>query len=220
MNLTERIYDGFLSGCQAEIRDGSCTKEEFVRSCDVALGALKLSSWSDVDPAIAFRLVIRYWDYTESNPTAGTPLMMDDIINAMTLTLLDEGPERLLGMPEKEFFLLPFEGGEGSLLCFQSAATPGLAFVAMNPFSLKPDYAPVLSGRELEALEVERSEDLCFYTLCVVRSPVSDSTVNLRCPVAVNDQTRRAMQVILEGGGYQMHHPLSEFGRTEEGAPC
>ena len=103
MNLTERIYDGFLSGCQAEIRDGSCTKEEFVRSCDVALGALKLSSWSDVDPAIAFRLVIRYWDYTESNPTAGTPLMMDDIINAMTLTLLDEGPERLLGMPEKEF---------------------------------------------------------------------------------------------------------------------
>ena len=52
MNLTERIYDGFLSGCQAEIRDGSCTKEEFVRSCDVALGALKLSSWSDVDPAI------------------------------------------------------------------------------------------------------------------------------------------------------------------------
>ena len=106
MNLTERIYDGFLSGCQAEIRDGSCTKEEFVRSCDVAWGALKLSSWSDVDPAIAFRLVIRYWDYTESNPTAGTPLMMDDIINAMTLTLRDEGPERLLGMPEKEFFLL------------------------------------------------------------------------------------------------------------------
>ena len=130
-------------------------------------------------------------------------------------------PDGLFGFEEeKEFFLLPFEGGEGSLLCFQSAATPGLAFVAMNPFSLKPDYAPVLSGRELEALEVERSEELCFYTLCVVRSPVSDSTVNLRCPVAVNDQTRRAMQVILEGGGYQMHHPLSEFRRTEEGAPC
>ena len=94
MNLTKRIYDGFLSGSQAEIRDGSCTKEEFVHSCDVALGALKLSSWSDVDSAIAFRLVIRYWGYTESNPTAGAPLM------------LDEGPERLLGMPEKEFFLL------------------------------------------------------------------------------------------------------------------
>ena len=129
-------------------------------------------------------------------------------------------PAGLFGFEEeKEFFLLPFEGGEGSLLCFQSAVTPGLAFVAVNPFPLKPDYAPVLTPGELKAMGVERSEDLCFYALCVVRSPVADSTVNLRCPVAINDQTRRAVQVILEEGGYHMHHLLSEFGR-EEGAPC
>lgn len=130
-------------------------------------------------------------------------------------------PEGLFGFEEeKAFFLLPFEGGEGSLLCFQSAVTPGLAFVAMNPFSLKPDYAPALSAGELKAMGVERSEDLCFYALCVVRSPVSDSTVNLRCPIAVNDHTRRAMQVILEDGSYHMHHLLSEFGRKEEGTSC
>ena len=50
---------------------------------------------------------------------------------------------------EKEFCLMPFEGSEGSLLCFQSVQTPQLAFVAMNPFALKPDYAPVLTGEEL-----------------------------------------------------------------------
>ena len=37
-----------------------------------------------------------------------------------------------------------------SMACFQSAVTPGLAFVAMNPFSLKPDYAPVLAPGELK----------------------------------------------------------------------
>jgi len=126
-------------------------------------------------------------------------------------------PEGLFGFEEeKEFFLLPFEGSEGSLLCFQSAVTPGLAFVAMDPFSLKPDYAPVLTAGELKTMGVERSEDLCFYTLCVVRSPVGDSTVNLRCPVAINAQTRQAMQVILEEGGYHMHHLLSDLGRKEE----
>ena len=129
-------------------------------------------------------------------------------------------PEGLFGFEEeKEFFLLPFEGGEGSLLCFQSAATPQLAFVAMNPFSLMPDYAPVLTPGELKAMEVERSEELCFYALCVVRNPVGESTVNLRCPVAVNDRTGRAMQVILGEGGYHMHHLLSDFGRKEE-ATC
>ena len=130
-------------------------------------------------------------------------------------------PDGLFGFEEeKEFFLLPFEGGGWALLCFQSAVTPGLAFVAMNPFSLKPDYAPVLTPGELKAMGVERSEDLCFYVLCVVRHPVGDSTVNLRCPIAVNDQTQRAVQVILEGGGYHMRHLLSELEGTGEGAPC
>ena len=129
-------------------------------------------------------------------------------------------PDGLFGFEEeKAFFLLPFEGSDGSLLCFQSAATPQLAFVAMNPFSLMPDYAPVLTPGELKAMEVERSEDLCFYALCVVRNPVGESTVNLRCPVAVNDRTGQAMQVILGEGGYHMHHLLSDFGRKEE-ATC
>ena len=118
---------------------------------------------------------------------------------------------------EKEFCILPFEGSEGSLLCFQSVQTPQLAFVAMNPFSLKPDYAPVLAAEELRELGVKRSEDLCFYALCVVRSPVADSTVNLRCPVAVNDHAGRAMQVILDSEEYHMRHLLSEFGRKGEG---
>jgi len=121
---------------------------------------------------------------------------------------------------EKEFCILPFEGSQGSLLCFQSVQTPQLAFVAMNPFSLNPGYAPVLSGDELRELEVERSEDLCFYALCVVRSPVADSTVNLRCPVAVNDRTGKAMQVILESEEYHMRHLLSEFGPGKEAPPC
>lgn len=130
-------------------------------------------------------------------------------------------PKGLFGFEEeKEFYLLPFEGSGGSLLCFQSAATPQLAFVAMNPFHLKPDYTPVLAGDELHMLGVERSEDLWFYTLCVVRNPVADSTVNLRCPVAVNDHTHQALQVILETEEYQMHHPLSEFGNRGGEAPC
>jgi len=130
-------------------------------------------------------------------------------------------PRGLFGFEEeKAFYLLPFEGSDGSLLCFQSAATPQLAFVAMNPFCLKPDYAPVLTEEELHTLGVERSEELCFYTLCVVRCPVADSSVNLRCPVAVNDRTRQALQVILETEAYQMHHPLSEFGSKGGEVPC
>lgn len=130
-------------------------------------------------------------------------------------------PEGLFGFEEeKQFFLLPFEGSEGSLLCFQSVSTPALAFVAVNPFFLSPGYAPQLTGQELKRMGVEKSEDLCFYALCVVRNPAAESTVNLRCPVVINDQTRQAMQVILESKDYRMHHRLSEFSQEGAEKPC
>ena len=63
------------------------------------------------------------------------------------------------------------------------------------------------------------SQELGFYVLCVVKKPVSESTVNLKCPIAVHPETRAARQVILETDAYEMRHPLAQFGR-EEGAPC
>ena len=117
---------------------------------------------------------------------------------------------------ETQFLLLPFSGSNGTLLCLQSLATPQLAFVVMNPFSLDGGYAPVLQPEELEELEVGDSTELCYYVLCVVKNPVSTSTVNMKCPVAINDETRRCMQVILENDGYNMRHLLAEF-QAEEG---
>lgn len=130
-------------------------------------------------------------------------------------------PDGLFGFEdETSYFLLPFEGSQGGLLCLQSSKTPTLAFVLMNPFFLKPDYAPILSADELRRLAVSQSEALCYYVLCVVRQPLSESTVNLKCPIVINDDSRQCLQVILDQAGYDMRHPLSEFGQREASAPC
>ena len=126
----------------------------------------------------------------------------------------------LFGFEEEHaFLLLPFEGSAGTLLCLQSVHTPALAFMMMDPFALMSDYAPVLQPQELEDLGVKDSQELGYYVLCVVKKPVSDSTVNLKCPVAVHPETRCARQVILETDAYEMRHPLAGFGRRE-GALC
>ena len=129
-------------------------------------------------------------------------------------------PSGLFGFEEEhQFLLLPFDGSVGTLLCFQSVQTPALAFVAMDPFSLLPDYTPVLQPHELKELGVADSQELAFYVLCVVKKPVADSTVNLKCPVAIHPDSRVARQVILDADAYEMRHPLAQFG-TEEGKPC
>lgn len=130
-------------------------------------------------------------------------------------------PAGLFGFDqEHEFLLLPFEGSYGNMLCLQSVSTPMLAFVVLDPFSLAPDYAPKPAEEELRAFQVESNEVLCYYVLCAIKNPVSDSTVNLRCPIVIHPETRVARQVILESGGYEMRHPLSEFRRSEEAASC
>lgn len=121
---------------------------------------------------------------------------------------------------ERAFLLLPFSGSDKTLLCLQSLATPGLAFVVMDPFALHAAYAPVLQPDELKALGVESSRDLYYYVLCVVKNVVAQSTVNMKCPVAINGETRRAMQVILEDDTYGMRHLLSEFGEREASESC
>lgn len=128
------------------------------------------------------------------------------------------------GIPSFEedhrFLLLPFEGSGETLLCLQSVDTAALSFILMNPFSLDPGYTPVLRPSERASLGVERDEDLCFYVLCAMKRPVCNSTVNMRCPIALNPDTRIAYQLILESADYQMHQSLSTFSRGEEGGPC
>ena len=128
-------------------------------------------------------------------------------------------PAGIFGFEEEHsFLLLPFDGSHGNMLCLQSTATPALAFIVLDPFALKPDYAPVLRKPELQQFGVADTGELGFYVLCAVKKPVSDSTVNLRCPLVVHPETRVARQVIMEQ--YEMGHPLSEFGRGEGAVPC
>ena len=130
-------------------------------------------------------------------------------------------PNGLYGFDdEKEFLLIPFEGSQCTLLCLQSRATSGLAFILMDPFALQPDYLPVLQKAELSALGVKDSGDLCYYVMCVVKQPIEDSTLNLKCPVAINPQTRVSAQFILEGNQYGMRHVLSELKNGKGAVEC
>ncbi len=130
-------------------------------------------------------------------------------------------PVGLLGLDdEHSYAILPFEGSGGSMFCLQSTVTPGLALVALDPFSLRTDYEPVLQPNELKRFGVEDWRELTYCVLCVVKNPVSASTVNLKCPIAIHPQTREACQIIMETDAYEMRHPLAEFSPGEEAAPC
>ncbi len=125
-------------------------------------------------------------------------------------------PKGLFGFEDEHSFLLLEFSDNGTLFSLQSVQTPELAFTLMHPFTLCAGYAPVLRAEELRELDVEQSEELYYYVMCTVKKPVSESTINMKCPVAINPNTRRAMQVILEDDEWEMRHKLSEFESGED----
>lgn len=120
--------------------------------------------------------------------------------------------EGFFGFPDlKKFLPLLWTENDDSLLLIQSVERPEIAFVAIAPTALIPDYSPTLSKEDLEALEAEDSSILSYYAICVIRDNYLKDTVNLKCPLAIHPKTRMARQVILEDQPYGYRHKLSSF---------
>lgn len=127
--------------------------------------------------------------------------------------------EELLTFPDGLFGFeaitryLPFclEEDDSSLLLLQAVERPEIAFLAINPVFLLPDYAPRLTVEELNFLGVSDPGELCYYAICVVCSDYLDSSVNLKCPLAINPDTRKGIQVIMSDTPYKYRHRLHSF---------
>lgn len=132
----------------------------------------------------------------------------------------------LFGFPDLKDYLflsLDEESEDNLMLVMIPVDEPRIGFVIVNPLFLCPDYTPVLTPEELACLGVKDSKELAYYAICSMRSNYLDNTVNLKCPVVVNPETRCGIQVILENSSYDYRHEMRSFpavvdpANTEDG---
>ncbi len=129
-------------------------------------------------------------------------------------------PEGILGFGEYQNYLpIPLSEESDVIINLESVDERELSFLVMNPFYLVPDYTPTLSPTDYKKLGSAKEEDLSYYLICVPREPFGNSTVNLKCPIVVNSNNRRALQIILDNGEYGMRVSLKEL-RQKGGLKC
>lgn len=122
-------------------------------------------------------------------------------------------PDGLFGFPDLHTYL-PLclnDEEDNTLLVMQSVDDAHIGFVVINPFALDQDYHPVLTPEELQYLEAESETDLSFYVICVLKNNYLENTVNMKCPLVVNPDTRKGMQVILNDSVYDFRQKLNSF---------
>lgn len=115
----------------------------------------------------------------------------------------------VLGFEEyKKYITLNF-GTEGdTLMCLQSIDEKDLSFAIIDPFSIKPNFSPKVPEEELKKLNILEDTSVSFYCICVVRDDFSKSTINLKAPLLINNETNLAKQVMLENSDYSIKHKI------------
>lgn len=107
--------------------------------------------------------------------------------------------EGLIGFPEmRRAVLIPLAGCEP--FCWLASVEDEKArFIVVNPQQIFADYQPDLETSEFEV-----------QTLAIVKvsSDWRKTTVNLRAPIFVNPETRRAAQIILDKTEYGLAETL------------
>lgn len=117
--------------------------------------------------------------------------------------------EGIPGFPdEKQFVLIPF-GENTPFIILQSTNTPQTGFVLAFPYLFKADYAFDLSDEDVEALSIEKQEDIITYAIVTLKDTLPNSTINLLAPIVINTQKRQGKQIILNDNNKELlHYPL------------
>lgn len=126
-------------------------------------------------------------------------------------------PDGLFGFPEIQHYL-PLclnEQEDDTMLLLHGIENPAIAFVVLNPFSIEPDYNPTLTQEELSYLGVKDKGELSYYVTCALKNDYLDNTVNLKCPLVMNPENRRSMQIIMENSEYDYRKSLREFSSVK-----
>lgn len=118
--------------------------------------------------------------------------------------------EKIYGFEDySDFIMLYDDDFNGEYVWLQSVEESELCFIMANP-TLVGDYSPAF---EKEAEKFLGKGEFEYWLMMVVRDNIKDSTVNLKSPVIINLDTRKAMQLILEEN-YPVRHYL--FKKEED----
>lgn len=118
----------------------------------------------------------------------------------------------ILGFPDLKDFTLIYnleKGNNSAIKWLQSLQEPGFAMPVMDPQMVMPDYEPKFCEEYLKPLgEHPEEEDILVLVTVTVPKDITKTTVNLRAPILINSDTRKAVQLIVEDESYSIKYAI------------
>lgn len=123
----------------------------------------------------------------------------------------------IVGFPQlTEFALIHDNEKEGGIQWLQSMQEPQFAIPVINPLDILPVYNPQVEDELLAPIGVLDPDDMLVLVTVAVPGDLTKMTANLRGPIVINAENRKACQVITEGEEYSVKHPIYEILKSRK----
>lgn len=121
-------------------------------------------------------------------------------------------PQGIIGFPDLKDFLLIHDGeGNDSIKWMQSIQEPAFAMPVVDPLSIIPDYNPDIEDELLKPLGNITQENMLVLVTITVPKEIEKMSVNLKGPIIINSESRKAGQLIIDDDKYQVKFPIYEI---------
>ena len=123
-------------------------------------------------------------------------------------------PAGIIGFPELTQFTLIHDEEKGTgagIRWLQSLQETGFAMPVVDPLVVKPDYNPEVNDELLEPAGNITAENMLVLVTVSVPTDVKLMTVNLRGPIIINADEKKACQIIVDGDDYAVKYPIYEI---------
>ena len=108
-------------------------------------------------------------------------------------------PNGIVGFPELTDFALIHDaekGNQGGIRWLQSVQEPNFAMPVVDPLVIRTDYNPSVDDELLKV--IGEGDNLLVLVTITVPTDLKKMSINLKAPLVVNVDTRKAVQVVLE----------------------
>ena len=123
-------------------------------------------------------------------------------------------PGGIIGFPELTQFTLIHDEEKGvgaGIRWLQSMQEPAFAMPVMDPLLVKEDYNPEVNDELLEPAGNINIDNMLVLVTVTVPSDITKMTVNLRGPIVINAEEKKACQIIVDGEEYSVKFPIYEI---------
>lgn len=120
----------------------------------------------------------------------------------------------IVGFPELvEFALIHDEekGTKNGIQWLQSMQEPAFAMPVVDPLVILPEYNPQIEDELLKPLGELGADNMLVLITITIPSDLTKMTVNLKGPIIINTDNKKACQVIAEGENYSVKYPVYEL---------